>query len=596
MVCFHLVRRIKRFLCLSLKLVTTSVDDWQKRAFREERSAVNKHFAHLLQSYIDGSGIKRTHVAAVAGISYNYLTRLLSGTRRPSDQVVFSLARALHLSGEQTAELFAAAGFPPPVALLADGEHLQTDALVPTPPLEAPNQANRLTQQWYRLVQDVPERLRAPFLEEMRCLLGYARYKYILSGGTSPLELERTLMLSEAPHAFSGDQAHLDSIAQILGELRAGGSESAEATQQMAEDTLSTIDHLIGNLLSGEVSASTYHPELVTQTLEMLREGTPWEIRRRIAEALPALCRLDIAGTERLMDALRTDLDERRGPDIRRRVIEALPALFGVAPQSLPTIVRLLQPRPDDDIYVALATVEACGDIQAGARYLLEHREGRAAPELDEQIACQLPDIARIQRALLAGRQGVEQESLQFSMALHNLLPAPDTLLISLREGIGSREMLIQLVTVRYLERILPARPAEALQLYELLLRGETQKNVRRPVAKALPALLHCLKETSLPVRALARSIIIALAGDSDVPIRRAVADHAMQIFAIDREFLLVLLKRMQKETDPAIRHRLRPVALQLAEVWLIWYAETAGLVDMNRRGHVQVVKQPFGE
>ena len=558
---------------------------------------MNKHFAQLLQSYIDGSGIKRTHVASVAGISYNYLTRLLSGTRRPSDQVVSSLARALHLSSEQTVELFAAAGFPPPIALLADGEGHEGDGLVPARSLEAPSQVNRLMQQLYRLVQDVPERLHALFLEEMRYLLGYARYKYILSGGTSPLDLERTLMLPEAAHAFSGDQNHLDSIAQIIGELRAGGSETAEATQQMAaEDTLSTIDHLIGNLLSGEMSASTYHPEMVTQTLEMLREGTPWEIRRRIAEALPALCRLDSAGAERLMEALRTDFDERRGPDIRRRVIEALPALFDAAPQSLPTIVRLLQPRPDDDIYVALATVEACGDIQAGARYLLEHREGQAMSDLEEQFACQLPDIARIQRALLTDREGVEQESLQFSMALHNLLPAPDTLLISLREGIGSHEMLIQLVTVRYLERILPARPAEALQLYELLLRGTTQKNVRRPVAKALPALLHCLKETSLPVRALARSIILALAGDSDIPIRRAVADHAMQLFAIDREFLLVLLKRMQKETDPAIRHRLRPVALQLAEVWLIWYAETAGLVDMNRRGHTQVVKQPFGE
>lgn len=557
---------------------------------------MNKHFAHLLQSYMDGSGIKRTHVASAAGISYNYLTRLLSGTRRPSDQVVSALARAVHLSGEQTAELFAAAGFPPPGALLADGEGRVTDGLLPIPSLEAPNQVNRLTQQLYRLVQDMPERLHAPFLEEMRCLLGYARYKYVLSGGTSLLDLERTLTLPEASHAFSGDQAHLDSIAQIVGELRAGGSDTTEQTQQMAEDTLSTIDHLIGNLLSGEVSASTYHPELVAQTLEMLREGTPWEIRRRIAEALSPLCRLDIAGTERLMEALRTDLDERRGPDIRRRVIEALPALFGVAPQSLPTIVRLLQPRPDDDIYVALATVEACGDIQVGARYLLEHSEERAAPDLEEQIACHLPDIARIQRAILAGWEGVTQESLQFSMALHNLLPAPDTLLISLREGIASHEMLIQLVTVRYLERILPARPAEALQLYELLLRGETRKNVRRPVAKALPALLQCLKETSLSVRALARSIILALAGDPDVPIRRAVADHTMQIFAIDREFLLVLLKRMQKETDPAIRYRLRPVALQLAEVWLIWYAETAGLVDMNRRGHTQVVKQPFGE
>src|SRR5712692_6025579 len=142
----------------------------------------------------------------------------------------------------------------------------------------------------------------------------------------------------------------------------------------------------------------------------MLRDGTPWEIRRRIAEALPALCRLDIAGTQRLMEALRTDLDERRGPDIRRRVVEALPALFAASPQSLPTIVRLLQPRPDDDIYVALATVEACGDIQVGARYLLEHAEGRIAPVLAEHVVCLLPEIARVQREILAGRESLEQE------------------------------------------------------------------------------------------------------------------------------------------------------------------------------------------
>src|SRR5438132_711634 len=151
---------------------------------------MNKQFAHLLQSHMNGSGIKRTHVASVAGISYNYLTRLLSGTRRPSDQVVSSLARALHLPGEQTAELFAAAGFPPPAALLADGEDHVTDGLVPIPSLEVPSQVNRLTQQLYRLVQDVPERLCAPFLEEMRCLIGYARYKYVLSGGTSLLDLD----------------------------------------------------------------------------------------------------------------------------------------------------------------------------------------------------------------------------------------------------------------------------------------------------------------------------------------------------------------------------------------------------------------------
>ena len=126
-----------------------------------------------------------------------------------------------------------------------------------------------------------------------------------------------------------------------------------------------------------------------------------------------------------------------------------------------------------------------------------------------------------------------------------------------------------------------------------MLLHSTAKRNVRRTVAKALPGLLQCLKEASLSTRALARAVISDLAADADIYIRRAVADHAMQIFHIDREFLLVLLRQMHKDTDQAIRHRLQPVALRLAQIWLIWYAETAGLVDTK---HGRNTAAPFGE
>jgi hypothetical protein len=40
----------------------------------------------------------------------------------------------------------------------------------------------------------------------------------------------------------------------------------------------------------------------------------------------------------------------------------------------------------------------------------------------------------------------------------------------------------------------------------------------------------------------------------------------------------------------------LRPVALRLAQVWLIWYAETAKLVSFTKRGETQAINRPFGE
>ncbi len=561
---------------------------------------MNKQFARLLQGYINASGVKRVHIASVAGISYNYLSRLLAGTRKPSDQVVYKLSQALRLTKEQTAELLSAAGFIPSLLLItsSDGKSqgIFDPAFLPSHTKEN-NQINRLTQQFYHLVGEVPEALHPLFLEEMRCLLSYARYKYILSDGASFPELNHNFAEAALPQvqALSEKHGQLEIIAQIVGELFIDSDDPVEKTKHVTEDTLFTIDHLLGNLLSGEISAATYHPQLVAQALDMLRDGTPWEIRRRIAEALPSLCRLDIAGAERLMEALRMDLDERCGPDIRRRVVEALPAFFETVPQSLPTVVKLLRPRMNDDVYVALATTEACGDIQRKAKLLLAQKEERRKPEVKNLIREWLPEITSLQRQVLMNWAGDEQESLQFSLALHNLLQAPDTLLISLEEGLQSEKKLIQLVAARYLERLVFVRPVKTLELYQFILKTTAQKNIRRSVAKALPVLLECLKEAPFPTRALVRAVILALVDDPDILIRRAVADHAMQIFHIDREFLLILLKQMHKETDQAIRIRLRPVALRLAQVWLIWYAETAKLISRAKRGETQALHRPFG-
>lgn len=570
-----------------------------------------KIFAHLMSKHIEAAGLKQTYVASTASISYNYLQRLLAGDRNPSEQVVQKLAEALHLTAEQIGELFISAGYAPPIALLQsysvpEQKNNSLPVVVPEP-----DQISRLIQQFYRLSQEIPEALQPLFLEEVKHLLSYARYKYILSSGENLLELERrffqTQVSSTSKNIEQDSVFSLDVLAQLVGELYLGSTEEAKSEEedrssssQAVEDMLSSIDQLTGNILSGEVPTSQYQPQMIMQILDLLRQGAPWEIRRRIAEALPGLCKLDVSGTEHLMEALRLDVDKTRGVDIRRRVIEALPSLVETSPQSLPIIFSFLRPKTDDDKYVALATIEACGDIQTRMKQILEndpipvtHSELHHVQEFRALFKQGLTELATIQRQLLTIWEGNERESLQFSLALYNLLCAPDTLLLSLREGLQSSDILLQWVAARYLERLLPLRPVETLELYKNLLHGTTHRNIRRTVAKALPALLQCLKEASLSVRVLARTIISDLAVDSDIYIRRAVADHAMQMFLIDREFLLILLRKMHKDNDAAIRHRLRPVALCLAQVWLTWYAETAGLVDTKRRPQTTV---PFGE
>ena len=568
-----------------------------------------KDFALLLGKHLEQSGMKQTHVASAASISYNYLQRLLAGDRNPSNQVVSKLAQALHLTPEQTAALFAAAGFAPPVALLQSvSEQPETDAFLPAPG-SGINPTTRLTQHLYRLIQDIPEALQAPFFEEMKYYLGYARYKYVLSQGANVLDLERSETQTTLDYHGEGglhfaSHASLNLLAQLVGELhqeREGGpgdgDEDVARQPQVVTDMLSAIDALTGTILSGEITKGYYQPHFIMQILDLLREGVPWEIRRRITEALPGLCQIDVSGAERLMEALRLDMDDIRGPDIRRRVIEALPSLVEASPLALPSVLRLLSPKAGDDKYVALTTVEVCGDIQAQIKQMLEQHIVLALDDVSSSAATlqeQQRGLAQIQRQLLNSWEGAEREALQFSLALHNLLCAPDTLLLSLHEGLHSPERLLQWVAIRYAERVLFCRPRETLELYKLVLQPTVTRNVRRAVAKALPKLLQCLRDAPLLTRTLTRSVISDLAGDADIYIRRAVADHAMQIFHIDREFLLVLLRQMQKDPDPAIRLRLQPVALRLTEVWLVWYAETAGLVDPKKNR--QKALAPFGE
>ena len=90
----------------------------------------------------------------------------------------------------------------------------------------------RLTQHLYRLIQDIPEALHASFFEEMKHLLGYARYKYVLSQGANLLDLDRVLSHTTQPthpveDPSSLSSPSLDLIAQLVGEFHQEQQEEA---------------------------------------------------------------------------------------------------------------------------------------------------------------------------------------------------------------------------------------------------------------------------------------------------------------------------------------------------------------------------------
>jgi len=132
--------------------------------------------------------MKQTRIASAAQISHNYLLRLRAGDRHPSEQAVIRLAQALRLSAGKFGALLVAAGYTPPLDLLEPPPvHEWAGGQVPLPD-ESP--VTPLIKQCYSLAHEVPEAMQAAFLAEMQRYLAYARYRYVLCGGASLLDLE----------------------------------------------------------------------------------------------------------------------------------------------------------------------------------------------------------------------------------------------------------------------------------------------------------------------------------------------------------------------------------------------------------------------
>lgn len=65
------------------------------------------------------TGMRRQEAAEAAGVSVDYVVRLEQGrSRRPSDEIVGALARALGADTAQTAALYQAAGYAPPTSIV----------------------------------------------------------------------------------------------------------------------------------------------------------------------------------------------------------------------------------------------------------------------------------------------------------------------------------------------------------------------------------------------------------------------------------------------------------------------------------------------
>ena len=415
---------------------------------------MSTRFGQLLREYRRRSGLSQKALAEKIGYHPSYINRLERGTRTPPRQygTIQDLATALGLTQEETNALLTAAGLEPVLPT-----HIPAE--VDSPRLR-------------RVINALVDLRRTPGITE-----------------TQVAYVEETILLLLAGFKLALPTAELVPVL-----------EAAHRIPQTAP--LSEREVLLDDLLSTVITGSgEYGGGNLFAVLEEVVRGEEWELKRRIAEALPSLLEADLTHTLPLMSILRADPPHPEWrTDIRRRVIEATPALYELDPEAAPP---LLHWHEGDEVYAALATLEALEAI-GNARLQAELRF-----ELLAHVSPEQRDIVKFYVKLLeATRTGPDE-------ALAMIEKAKD----------GDR--LTRMCITRCLARLLPTRPAETLAYMRHFLRRvggvpAEHQNVRRPLSRDLPQIIAVLGG---PQHAQAEAVIRELAQDEDVHIRRALSD-----------------------------------------------------------------------
>ncbi len=408
-------------------------------------------FGILLKTYRERAGLSQNDLGTQAGLSASTISRVEQGERPPPRQrsLALALCKALALSQAETDGLLSAADM-------------------------APGQAGELAlhgrdETLFKIAQE---------LQSLRTdqAVSPAQVRFV----------EETLLL-----VLRGARAALPQA--DLAALPSGAPSSSPLA-----DEVRYLDDLLGDLAAGAPTIGA----LPFNVLHAAARSPHWELKRRLAEALPALLKVDPRRTIPLFKTLRDDPPDREWrTDIRRRAIEAAPALWNAAPDE---VEALLRPRDGDEVYAALATLDALADI------------GDAA--LAQKIRAGVLD--RIDEA--------EQRAVAlYAQVLDRCADAPDEAISTIEQHRDDPERLVRICMARPLYRLLDARPAPTLKWMRHVLRRDggqpvEHQNVRRAVARHAYKLVDLL-DGDYDQAAL--DLLRALVADGDMHIRRAVCD-----------------------------------------------------------------------
>ena len=292
------------------------------------------------------------------------------------------------------------------------------------------------------------------------------------------------------------------------------------------------IDELLGILIAGKLQRIKIDPlDEFFETLKDLCVSSSVEMRRRIAEALPALFKIDTERAEDLVEILRNDWDERWKADNRRRTVEALSHIVKSDPNF---VLKNLTVFDRDEAYTIIACVELIHLWQEADRYFRG----------DLVVRTLMSDM----RSRGFGNEELEaiEEFWRLLSTLRSDKLAGKRIFNELKT---TKNTYIQICLARSIRRfcgdhfrcfrkgICNGFPEFVLDQMEFFLAEDKDRNVRRPMAKedSLDCLVILLRYETHAQKA--KSMIRRLVKDSDNIIKITAFDKIENILDVDMNF-----------------------------------------------------------
>jgi len=301
------------------------------------------------------------------------------------------------------------------------------------------------------------------------------------------------------------------------------------------------IDELLGILISGRWEKLKIDPieEFFECLKRICKKIDNYEMRRRIAEALPALFKMDLEESKEIVEILRKDWDKRWKTDNRRRTIEELSHLVK---REKEFVKKNIQIEEGDEIFTIFAIVEVQEELKRKSK--VKDAE-RIFSKLKEDM-----------REMKFGRD--EEDAVSELWKLLDIIKTdPDKALESFEELKESPNRYIQICLARNVKHFCKKSQEKTLELMEHFIGEEKDKNVRRPIAKedSVDCLIEILRDKRLYEKA--KVIIWRLIKDLDVIIRIATFDKIERILDVDKELGKEIIIYVA-ENDPDQKLRLR--------------------------------------